>query len=143
MKRITFRALVIALVAVAAGAVEAKQKSLAGSWTFTVEQFPMKLVLEQRNTTVSGTLSWPHGEPIKLSGGVKGDELTFSGDSQGENFTVHVDAKGRLQPDGSLKGAVKARFIDFNEAHEVVRTHDQDIQWTAVRGLEAVERFHR
>ena len=39
-----------------------------------------------------------------------------------------------LQTDGTMRGVLKAHFVDFNDAHEVVRQRDQDIPWTAVRG---------
>jgi hypothetical protein len=74
-----------------------------------------------------------HGDPIKLTGGLADDTLTFSGDSSGENFTIHIDSTGSLKEDGTLAGTLKAHFVDFNDAHQVVRTRDQEIPWTATR----------
>jgi len=51
------------------------------------------------------------------------------------NFTVHIDATGALQMDDTLKGTLNARFTDFNDADQVVRTMNQEIPWTAPRGL--------
>ena len=122
----------------------AKETSVAGPWTLTVEQhFGLKLELEQKKSSVTGTLAWPHGDPIKLTGALKGNTLTFTGDSQGDNFSVHVDSVGTLNDDGTMTGNLKALFIDYNEKHEVLRKHDQDIPWTAERGLHNIVNFSR
>jgi hypothetical protein len=135
--------LAVACAALSAGSVDAKQKTIAGTWTFSVEHVGLKLVLEQKKTSITGTLDWPHGDPIKLAGTMAGDTLTFSGDSGGENFTVHIDSTGSLKADGTLTGTLKARFVDFNDTHQVVRTRDQEIPWTAMRGLHGVVHFPR
>jgi len=142
MKSVTFAAVVIALgTALSVLTVTAKEQSVAGTWTFKVEQIGLQLVLEQKDATVTGTLDWPHGDPIKLTGQLARDTLTFSGDSGGENFTVHIDSSGLLKDDGTLAGTLRAHFVDFNDAHEVVRSMDQDIPWTATRGLHDVVHF--
>ena len=142
MKHSRFAILVIG-VALVAASVNAKDQSLAGTWTLSVEHIGLKLVLEQKKTAIAGMLDWPHGDPIKLTGALKGGTLTFSGDSAGENFTIHIDSTGSRKSDGTLVGLLKARFVDFNDAHEVVRTHDQEIPWTARRGLHDVVHFPR
>src|SRR5437867_1088791 len=143
MKRVLLTMLAVACAALSAGSVDAKQKTIAGTWTFSVEHVGLKLVLEQKKTSITGTLDWPHGDPIKLAGTMAGDTLTFSGDSGGENFTVHIDSTGSLKADGTLTGTLKARFVDFNDTHQVVRTRDQEIPWTAMRGLHGVVHFPR
>jgi hypothetical protein len=42
-----------------------------------------------------------------------------------------------------MTGLIKAHFIDFNDAHEVVRQRDQEIPWTAVRGRHGLVHFPR
>ena len=42
-----------------------------------------------------------------------------------------------------MSGTLKALFVDLNEAHEVVRTHDQQMPWTAERGERGITRFDR
>lgn len=143
MKHSVLTALVIAATALTAGSVSAREQSIAGTWTFSVEHIGLKLVLEQKKSAVTGTLDWPHGDPLKLTGALKGDTLTFSGDSAGENFTVHVESAGSRKADGTLAGTLKAHFVEFNDAHEVVRTRDQEIPWTARRGLHDVVHFPR
>ena len=143
MKSPLLVAIVIAVTALGAGAVDAKEKSVTGVWTLTVEHFGLKLELAQKKKAVTGTLDWPHGDPIKLSGAFAGDTLTFAGDSVGENFSVHIDSTATLNADGTMTGMLKAHFVDFNDAHEVVRKRDQDISWTAERGEHGIVHFPR
>ena len=143
MKYSLFAVLVVGGAALVAGSVDAKQESIAGTWTFSVEHIGLKLALEQKKSAVTGTLDWPHGDPIKLTGMFADDTLVFSGDTTGENFTLHIDSTGMRKADGTLTGTVKAHFDEFNDAHEVVRTRNQEIPWTAVRGLHDVVHFPR
>jgi hypothetical protein len=142
MKR-AVAAVMIAAAVFGTTSVNAKEKSIAGTWTLSVEHIGLKLVLAQKNKDVTGTLDWPHGDPIKLSGAMTGNTLTFSGDSSGENFTVHIDSTGSLKTDGTLEGTLKAHFVDFNDAHQIVRQRDQEIPWTAMRGLHGIVHFPR
>ena len=134
MKRLRIAAVVFAITALSTGSVDAKGKSVTGIWALTVEHVGLKLTLRQEKNTISGTLDWPHGDPIKLAGRFSGDMLTFAGDSGGDNFAIHIDSTGTLQTDGTITGVLKAHFVDFNDAHEVVRQRDQEIPWTAARG---------
>jgi len=143
MKRTIVTTVFIAIAVFAVTSINAKEKSIAGTWTLSVEHLGLKLVLAQKKTAVTGTLDWPHGDPIKLSGAITGDTLTFSGDSTGENFTVHIDSTGSLKSDDTLAGTLKAHFVDFNDAHEIVRQRNQEIPWTAMRGLHGVVHFPR
>lgn len=142
MTHVTLAVLVLG-AALAVGSVEAKQESIAGAWTFSVEHIGLKLMLEEKKSVISGMLDWPHGDPVKLTGLFAGDTLVFSGDSAGENFTIHIDATGTRKADGTLIGTVKAHFDEFNDAHVIVRTRNQEIPWTAVRGLKDIVHFPR
>jgi hypothetical protein len=141
MKHLMLGVVVIATLAV--GSLDAKETSIAGTWTFSVEHIGLKLVLEQKKDTVTGTLDWPHGDPIKLTGVFTGETVTFSGASAGENFTIHVNSTGSLKADGTLAGTLQAHFDEFNDAREVVRVRNQEIPWTARRGLHDVVHFPR
>ena len=141
MKHLILAVLVIATPAVAS--LDAKETSIAGTWTLSIEHIGLALVLEQKKDAVTGTLDWPHGDPIKLTGVFTGDTLTFSGDSAGENFTIHIDSTGSLKADGTLAGTSKVHFDEFNDAHEVVRVRNQEIPWTAMRGIHDVVHFPR
>ena len=134
---------VAVIAALGAGSVDAKGASVTGTWTLMVEHFGLRLELAQKKNAVTGTLDWPHGDPIKLTGALTGDTLTFAGDSGGENFSVHVDSTGTLKADGTMTGTLNAHFVDFNDAHEVVRKHDQEIPWTAERGEHGIVHFPR
>ena len=135
--------LVLAGAALAAGPVAAKPEAITGTWTFSAEHIGLKLVLDQNKSAVTGTLDWPHGDPLKLTGLFADDTLVLSGDSTGENFTIHVDSTGTRKADGTLMGTLKAHFDEFNDAHDIVRTRNQEIPWTAVRGLHDVVHFSR
>jgi len=111
----------------------ARTKSLAGDWTFTVERLPLPMVLAQKKEAVTGSLAYPHGAPIKLNGTFDGRTLKFSGNSSGENFTIHVDATGTLERDGTIDGSLLAHIVDFDDAHQVLREHNQEMAWTAQR----------
>ena len=141
MKHLILAVLVFATPAVAS--LDAKETSIAGTWTLSIEHIGLALVLEQKKDAVTGTLDWPHGDPIKLTGVFTGDTLTFSGDSAGENFTIHIDSTGSLKADGTLAGTSKVHFDEFNDAHEVVRVRNQEIPWTAMRGIHDVVHFPR
>jgi hypothetical protein len=143
MKTALVAAAVIAAASLGAGAAGARERSVAGTWTLTVEHFGLKLELAQKKNAVTGTLDWPHGDPIKLTGAFSGNTLTFGGDSTGENFSVRIDSTGTLEADGTLKGTLRARFVDFNDAHEVARKRDQEIPWTAARGEHGLVHFPR
>jgi hypothetical protein len=129
------------LAASAAGAKDTS-KTVTGDWTFSAEHLPLKLVLVQKGKTVTGTLDYPHGDPLHLKGTLKGDTLTLSGDGTGSNFTIHMDATGVRQHDGTFAGTLKALIVDLNDEKEIVRKHDQDMAWTAERGLHGVKSFH-
>ena len=143
MKRLRIAAVVVAIAALGANSVDAKEKSVTGAWTLTVEHVSVKLARRQKKNTITGTLDWPHGDPIKLTGRFTADTLTFAGDSGGANFTIQIDSTGRLQADDTMTGVLKAHFVDFNDAHEVVRQSDQEIPWTAVRGQHGIVQFPR
>src|SRR4051812_13852142 len=138
MKHLILAVLILAGAPIPVGPVQAKEASIAGTWTLSVEHLGLKLVFEQKKSVVTGTLDWPHGDPIKLTGAFADDTLIFSGNSAGENFTIHIDATGMRKVDDTLAGSLNAHFDEFNDAHEVVRTRNQEIPWTAVRGLHEV-----
>ena len=143
MTRALLAVAMFAITAIGASSVDAKGKALTGTWTLTVEHFGLKLELVQKKNAITGTLDWPHGDPIKLTGRLTGDTLTFTGDSVGQNFTVHIDSTGTLRHDDTMSGTLKAHFVDFNDAHEIVRKRDQEISWTAARGEHGIVHFPR
>jgi len=93
--------------------------SLTGTWTLSVEEMSMPLVLTQDGKAVSGTLGSPHG-PIRVTGEVDGDALRFSGATD-TTPVLEVSATGTSKPDGSLAG-----MLTINVGHG-------EMGWTAVR----------
>jgi hypothetical protein len=143
MKHRILAVFIVAGTALAGSAIVAQQNSIAGDWTFSVEHLGLKLVLEQKQSAVTGTLDWPHGDPLKLTGMFADDTLILSGDSTGENFSIHIDSTGTRKADGTLTGTLKAHFDEFSDAHQIVRTRNQEIPWAAVRGLHDIVHFPR
>ena len=132
------RLILVLIASLGVASLDAKDDSIAGTWTFSVEHIGVKLVFEQNKGAVTGTLDWPHGDPIKLTGAFTDDRLMFFGDSAGENFTIHIVSTGVRKTDGSLAGTLNVHFDEFNDAHQLVRVRDQEIPWTAERGLHNV-----
>ena len=143
MKHSIGAVLVLTIAALSVGSVGAQQEPIAGAWTLSVEHLALKLVLEQKKSTITGTLDWPHGDPIMLTGLFADDTLILSGDSAGENFAIHIDSTGTRKADGTLMGTLKAHFDEFNDTHQIVRTRNQEIPWTAARGLHDLTHFPR
>ena len=132
----------LALAVVDRAPVQAKEKPITGEWTLTVEHLPLRLELVQKKQAVTGTLDYPHGAPIQLNGRFEKGTLTFSGETAGDNFTMHVDSTAVLRSDGRLEGTIMAHFVEFNDEHKVRRERDQVMPWTAARGFTA-QRFHQ
>ena len=55
MKKTLLAAVIIAVTVLFAGPVDAKQKQIEGDWTFAVEHLPLKLVLVQKDKSVTGS----------------------------------------------------------------------------------------
>src|ERR1044071_6234009 len=108
MKHSTFAVLVLAGAALTVNPLQAKQESIAGDWTLSVEHIGLKLVLEQKKSAVTGTLDWPHGDPIKVAGIFADGPAIFSGDLARQNFKNHGDSAGPAQARGPVDRAVKA-----------------------------------
>ncbi len=88
---------VFAVAAFVAAAIPSAQETVTGTWTMTIESLPMRFVLDQKDTAVTGTLDYPHGAPFKLVGAFKGGTLTFSSDTDSaEHFSVHIDGTARF-----------------------------------------------
>jgi hypothetical protein len=132
MMRAIIAVITILATTLFAGSMHAAN-SIDGAWTLSVEKLPLRMVLELKGRDVSGTLDYPHGAPFQLEGSFDQGTLTFSGDSAGENFTIHIDATAALKSDDALEGRMTAHIVDLNEARQPVRTHDDEWQWTAVR----------
>ena len=126
-------AVVIGIALLAVSALAGAQQTVAGAWTLTVDNLPMRMVLAQDGAHITGTLDYPHGAPFQLVGEFADGKLRFSSDSKGAGFSVHIEGKGALAEDGRLSGSIDARFVEFDEAQQIKQTRDQTMPWTAVR----------
>jgi hypothetical protein len=114
MKRLFASVVIATLIAVTASSLYAKEKSLAGTWTFSASQLSLRLVLIQKGKNITGTLDSPHG-PISIKGEFSGGQVKFSGTSEG----IQLTATGSMKSDGSLAGNLMSSA--------------GDMAWTAVR----------
>ena len=59
-----------------------------------------------------GSCKGPQGEAIQAAGSYDGTTAVISYDTVYEGNPMHLDYKGALQPDGSLKGVIDAGGIE-------------------------------
>lgn len=84
---------------------------LTGAWKFEAAgpkggATTMTCTLTRSGTHIAGSCVTPHGATVDVSGAVTASEVDF-----GYNLTgspLHVDFKGVLQSDGSIKGTITA-----------------------------------
>jgi hypothetical protein len=108
-------ALVLGLGLFAASVATAQDAAanVAGTWNLTMTgqrgTFESTLKLEQKDDTVTGTISGRRGEsPVK--GSVKGDTLTFSVTRETSQGTVTMDYKATVSGDTMKGTASNERF---------------------------------
>jgi len=136
MKKICASVVMVVVMAMTASSLDAKQKSVAGTWTMSAEGMSLRLVLAQKGKTVTGALQNPHGGAIPLKGEFAGGQLMFSGSSEqpaggpdahagplpgfaASAPAIQVSATGTVKADGSLAGSLTSNVGDMT--------------WTAVR----------
>src|SRR5215470_9342902 len=109
----------IALAWVTVSSAYAGEKGIGGTWTFRASELSLRLVLVQKGKQITGTLQNPHGNPIHLKGEFSGNQLKFTGSSEGGEWAYRLTGTGSLQPDGSFAGNLMSNV--------------GDMMWTAVR----------
>ena len=110
---------IVAIMAMTASSIEAKEKSVAGGWTVSVQQMSLHLVLMQKGKNITGTLENPHGGWIPITGEFARGEIKFRGKSQGGSVQIELSATGSVQADGSIAGNLTSNV--------------GDMEWSAVR----------
>jgi hypothetical protein len=102
MKQVLLLATALALAPVIACAADA-----SGTWTLKA-QGPkggaMICKLTQSGTAVTGSCVVQDGSTVNVAGTVTGTDIDFGYDAAGS--PLHVDIKGVIQPDGSIKGTL-------------------------------------
>src|SRR5262245_23466842 len=110
--------LALVVMLAASASAHAQQKSIAGTWTMSIEGMTLSMALEQTGKKIEGTLESPHGL-IRVKGEFDGRMLTLAGALEGGPHELEVSVKGALQTDGTLAGAMT--------------TSVGDMKWTASR----------
>ncbi len=101
------RVLLFVVAACLAPAV-ACASDLSGTWTFQSTgpkggSSTMSCKLIQSGTSILGPCVTPQGSTVDASGTVSGDQIDVGYNLAGS--PLHVDFKGVMQPDGSIKGS--------------------------------------
>ena len=86
---------------------------LAGTWTIQGDfsgavKYTVVCALHQTGETIAGPCKDNFDQTFNAAGSASGAEARFSYDTLYNGAPVHLDYKGELQPDGSLKGSVDA-----------------------------------
>ena len=118
MKRL-ITMLAIVLLCVAVTSAYAEEKNIGGTWTFRLSEISLRLELVQKGKNITGTLQNPHGNPIQLKGQFSGNQLKFTGSSEGGEWAYRLSGTGTLQSDGSFSGSLTSNVGDMT--------------WTAIR----------
>ena len=112
VKKLLIAAAVLALTPVAAFAAD-----LSGAWKINGNfdsmgvTYSLTCTLTQTGAALAGPCKGPQGEDIKATGSFDGTTATISYDTTYQGTPVHLDYKGALQPDGTLKGAIDAGAV--------------------------------
>jgi hypothetical protein len=61
MSRTLTAAIAVTLISLAPGLAEARQKTVGGEWTLTIESLPLHLALTQKREAVTGTMDYRTG----------------------------------------------------------------------------------
>jgi hypothetical protein len=110
---------IVAIMTMTAGSIDAKEKSVAGGWTVSVQEMSLHLVLMQKGKSLTGTLENPHGGLIPITGEFARGQIKFWGKSQGGSVQIELSATGSVKADGSLAGNLTSNV--------------GDMEWSAVR----------
>ena len=106
--------LLIAVAVLALSPVVAFAADLSGAWKINGSfpdmgvNYSLTCTLTQTGTALAGPCKGPQGEDIKATGSVDGAKADIAYDTTYQGTPVHLDYKGELQPDGTLKGAIDA-----------------------------------
>ena len=112
VKRLLIAAAVLALTPAAALAAD-----LSGAWKINGSfdsmgiTYSLTCTLTQTGSALAGPCKGPAGEDIKATGSFDGANAVISYDTTYQGAPVHLDYKGTVQPDGSLKGAIDAGAV--------------------------------
>ncbi|HEV2688860.1 MAG TPA: hypothetical protein VGV35_09905 [Bryobacteraceae bacterium] len=99
------------LLGLALFSIAAMAADLSGTWTAAVEtdagSGTPTFVFKQTGDQLTGTYTGALGEGLKVSGTLKGNQVTWSFDASGGGESVKVVYSGTLGDDGKIKGTVE------------------------------------
>jgi hypothetical protein len=110
---INVKSLLIAAAVLALSPVAAMAADQGGSWKIDANfndmiKFSITCKLTQTGTALAGPCVGPQGEALAATGTSDGAKVVISYDTTYQGSPVHLDYKGDVQPDGSLKGIIDA-----------------------------------
>lgn len=112
--RLTVKTLLIAAAALALAPAGARAADLSGAWKVhgafdSVISYTAVCTFRQAGASLGGPCVDPQNDTnAQAKGAVNGDAVEFAYDTNFNGLTVHLDYKGALQPDGTLKGVIDA-----------------------------------
>jgi hypothetical protein len=116
---------IVAIMAMTTGSIYAKEKSVEGGWTVSVQEMSLHLVLMQKGKNITGTLENPHGGLIPITGEFARGQIKFQGKSQGGSVQIELSATGSVKADGSLAGNLTSTLETWNGAQFVARQNSR------------------
>ncbi|MFI4934399.1 MAG: hypothetical protein ACHP7N_07260 [Caulobacterales bacterium] len=108
MKRLLIAGAVLSFMPAAAFAAD-----MSGSWKIDANfgdaiKFSITCALTETSGALAGTCTGPQGESLKATGTADATKAVISYDTTYQGGPIHLDYKGDVQPDGSLKGVIEA-----------------------------------
>jgi hypothetical protein len=86
----------------------------SGAWTVSADfggaiQYKITCTLKEDGAVITGECTDPQGGPVsQVKGTATATAVEFAYDTTYQGSPIHLDYKGDVQPDGSLKGAIDA-----------------------------------
>lgn len=107
------KTLLIAAAALALAPAAARAADLSGPWKVhgvfdSVINYTAVCTFHQAGASLSGPCVDPQNDTnAQARGAVNGAAVEFAYDTNFNGLTVHLDYKGDLQPDGTIKGVIE------------------------------------
>ena len=116
--RVSFR-LVVVLLVLLCGLVSARaDEDFSGTWVMNANGWKFKLKIEQKDDTITGTMTGINNEQSsKIEGKVSANKITFTrtGDGEGqtyEGYLLNDDPSGKSK-DQAVAGTAKSGEVGF------------------------------
>ena len=112
-RRLHVKKLIIAAAALALAPAAAFAADMSGAWKVNAAfgdtiTYSITCTLTQTGDAVAGPCTDPSGMNVQATGKATATTLEFAYDTTYQGSPIHLDYKGDVQPDGSLKGTIDA-----------------------------------